>query len=150
MARVDNLPARVAAKLDELGRGEQLAQLRPYFPATTRGVQLAAYTALADDIPDATEAGIFARRELLPDLLAHGDEAAAVLRAALLAMPRGDGDLYAAKELLINFVSGHATLAPTTITSVLDDYLATEDPTSEAYSLAEHRLQVVRSAGLER
>jgi hypothetical protein len=60
-------------------------------------------------------------------------------------MPRGDGELYAAKENLVNFISGHATLDTATMTTVLEDYLAVEDPASQAYSLAESRLAVARS-----
>src|SRR5690349_18239068 len=44
------LPARIASKMDALERGEDYARLRPYFPATERGAQLAAYATLYGDI----------------------------------------------------------------------------------------------------
>jgi hypothetical protein len=137
-----DLPARIHARLAQLGRAKRFEAVQGYFPATARGAQLAAAATLYDDIPDDSEAGIFARSDLLPDLIDDAEAAAAAVRHALTAMPPGDGDLLGEKQMLINFVSGHATLDVGTITDVLVDYLAVEQPGSIASYLAINRLFV--------
>ena len=137
-----DLPARIDARLAQLGRAKRFEAVRGYFPATARGAQLAAAATLYDDIPDDSEAGIFARSDLLPDLIDDSEAAAACVRHALTAMPPGDGDLLGEKQMLINFISGHATLDAATITEVLADYLAVEQPGSIASYLAIDRLFV--------
>lgn len=137
-----DLPARIHARLAQLGRAKRFEAVQGYFPATPRGAQLAAAATLHDDTPDDSEAGIFARSDLLPDLIDDSEAAAACVRHALTAMPPGDGDLLGEKQMLINFVSGHATLDAGTIADVLVDYLAVEQPGSIASYLAMNRLFV--------